>query len=801
MWHDLRFGWRTLWRNPLLTFAALITLGLGVGGNTALFSVVFKTLLEPLPFPAPEHLIMIWETDSRRGMNQNVVAMANFLDWRSRATSVTGMAVAASQSATLNGEHPEVVPSLRVSPEWLTTLGVNPILGRSFIEADSKPGAPAVIVLGESLWRRKFGGDTRIIGKSIQVDDTPHQVIGVINEPFAGLNHKAEVWQAQRIDPARDYRQSGRSFRVIARLRDGVTISQAQAELNGIAMRLQQEHPKFNAGWGASAVPLSEQFAAPLRGSLWIIFGAGLAVLLIACVNVANLLLARSAGRRRELAVRASLGAGRARLVRQLLVESVLLGTLGGLFGLLVAIWAIDGLKTLLPPATPRLETIHLQMEVVLFALAMALATGLLAGAGPAVLHAGANLTGGMREGAAGSGSGKSGRRLRNALVILETALTVVLLAGAVVFTQSLLNLRAVPAGFDPKNVLTLNVSTGGEQYRQPAAQLAYFEEAVRRAARVPGVESASAITFLPFSGPGSATSYRVTGLPEPEAGTAPVTDVRIILSGYMDTMRIPLRAGRFFQSEDFRLGGPARLLVNETLARQSFPGENPIGRSLNVAIGNSNPGEIVGVVADTRHSSLTAPVRPMVYYPYTQLAFGFMTLVVRARGDVQVIQAPVEAAVRTVDPARPVTNVRTMETYLERTLQQNRAQSWLLGSFSGLALLLTVVGVGGVLMLTVSQSVRELGIRLALGAQPVSLLTQVVGQGLALVATGIAIGVAGALALAAQVQTQIHGVSSRDPGTIAAVAVTLLAAGALAALFPAWRATRVDPAVVLRQD
>lgn len=786
-----------------MTFAALVTLGLGVGGNTALFSVIYKTLLEPLPFERPDRLVMLWEHNLARNNPQNVVSLGNYLDWQQRSKTLESMAAALNASFELGGDTPEVVKGQRVTGGWFETLRVRPIKGRVFVEDDGKPNAEPAAVISRTIWERRFGSDPAIAGKQIRFDGLGYTVVGVVDSPFASLGADAEIWAAMRVDPSADNRR-GRNFRVVARMADGVTLEAARAEMKSIAAQLEQEHMGMNAKWSANVVALDEQFAGPLKNGLLVLFGAGMAVLVIACVNVANLLMARAAARKREMAVRASLGAGRWRLARQLLVESLLLGALGGAVGLGIATWSIEGLKVLLPENFPRLASVGLQGPVLAFAMLCALGTGVLVGLGAALVEGGRDLAMGLRQGTAGSGTERRALVFRNVLVVAETALTLALLAAAGWFTQSLLHLQSVPTGFDPRNVLTMSVQTEGEQYRDPVKQLAYFEETVRRLNAVPGVESASAITFLPFSGPGSATRFYPIDRPEPAPGMAPTCDVRMLLPGFPKTMRIPVVAGRDFTGEDFAVKGPLRFLINETLARTIYGKENPIGRMLHVNMGQTpetTRGQIIGVLGDIRSASLIDPVRPMVYYPYVRMPFGGMTMVARAKTDVRSIHGAAEAAVRSVDPGRPLRTVRTMEEYLRRATQQPRAQSWLLGSFSGLTLLLTVVGVGGVLMLSVTQNLRELGIRLALGAQPRALLARVVWQGLALIAVGSLIGLAITAIAGRFAATLLHGITPTDPGTLGTAIAVLVCAGAVASLIPAIRAMRVDPMRVLREE
>ena len=805
---DLRYAIRTLRRTPGFTAAALACLALGIGANTAIFSVINGVLLRPLPFRDPDALVMVWEQDPQRGVDRNVVSPANYLDWRAQSSVFSDIAVYVDWRANLTGiEEPVEVPTGIATASFFDVLGVPAALGRVFSGDEDVPNGPGVVVLSHRLWQRQFGGRETAIGQRLNLNGRPYTVIGVMPDSFGMEGSKTELWVPMGLDPALDYRtRTGRYLTGIARLRPGVTPARAQSELGAIARRLEAEHPTFNAGWGVNVVPMSEQVVGGVRQSLVVLGGVVAFVLLIACANVANLLLARSAARSREIAVRSALGAGRKRVVRQLLTESVVLAVAGGAIGVLLATFAIQAVRTLAPHSIPRVGAIAIDAPTLAFTAIIGIVTGLLFGLVPA-LHAGrGDLQSVLREGSRGS---TAAGRARGALIVSQVALSLVLLIGAGLMIRSFVKLQSVDPGFDPNGVLTARVQLSGERFRASGAATAFFAQLLERVERLQGVSSVGAINWLPFVGSGSATSYWIAGRPVPPPTEEFVADVRAVDTSYFRTMRIAVRRGVAF---DRRASSetPKQVVVNEAFVRVHFPNADPIGEHVLMPWGDTLRGEIVGVVADTKHAGLDSLARPMIYWAMKQFPTNFMTLVVRAecaerRGgaacDPMRLGPAITRELRALDPNQPLADVKPLDAYLGQSVAQRRFSMTMLAVFSAAALVLAALGIYGVLAYSVAQRTREIGVRMALGARDTAVASMIVREAFGVVGAGLALGAVAALALTRVLSGLLYDVSPTDPVTFVGVAAVLGAVALAASYLPARRAARVDPIVALRQE
>jgi putative ABC transport system permease protein len=805
MLKDFALALRQLRLNPGFAVIAILVIALGIGANTAIFSVVDAVILKPLPYADPDRLVMLWETRPDHGWGNNVVSAGNYLDWKARNRSFDAMSAILFQSRTLTGAgEPERVRVQIVGEEFLPMLGIRIAQGRSFTSEECKPGAPQTAILSDGLWRRKYSGDPSIVGKTIRLNSEAVTVTGIAPPGILSLGDRPpDLWLALRMRGVSDdgTRASGRNFQVLARLKPGVTIAQADAEMKALAKQLEQEYNQFNANWSAKAVALTSEMYGKVQTSLYVLLGAVVLILLIACANVANLLLTRAAGREREMAIRASLGAGRGRLVRQMLIESLTLAVVGGVLGVVLAYGFVEVLKLFGPPEVRRLDQAGLNGMVLLFTVGLTILTGLVLGLAPALLAARRSLGLAVREGGRGTSAGTRTNRLRDAFTVAELALSLMLLIGAGLLVRSFARLTAVEPGFRTDHVLTMNVSLPGARYADPK-DVQFFAELGRRIRALPGVANASTITFLPFKGMGSGTYFWRAEREKPAPGQEPVTDVRMVQAQYFETMNIPLRRGRTFAEADIDPKAPMRFVVNEALARQMFPNEDAVGRKLVVLMKNENPpGEIVGVVGDIKHGSLMDKVRPMVYYPQSHLSFSFGSVVVQTRIEPLSLAQPVTDVIRKMDPELPVSDVGTMQRWVDESLSRTKFQTGLLAIFAGLALILAVLGIYGVMSYGVAQRTHEIGVRMALGAQQGQVARMILSRGLILTVSGLALGVAGAAALGRYLETLLFEIKPADPLTLAAVTGILLVVAIAAAYIPARRAAKVDPMVALRYE
>ena len=805
---DLKFGARTLLKSRGFALVAVLTLAVGIGANTAIFSVVEAVLLRALPYRDADRLVVLWENNLRRNRPHNVVNPGNLLDWREQASSFEGVAGFADQRFNLTGAgEPEEVAGQAATSNLFQVLGAQAALGRTLLPGDETAGQ-SVVVISHGLWQRSFGGARDVIGKTLMLDGEGATVVGVMPPDFKwfvkenSLSGKpADVWVALALPEQLRVGRRGRYLSAVARMKPGVTVEQARGEMDTVAARLEAQYPEVDQGWGASVVPLREQLAGEIRPALLVILGAVGFVLLIACVNVANLLMARSAGRRKELSLRAALGAGRLRIVRQLLTESMLLAVVGGATGLLLAHWGVGALVALSPPNLLGEGQVGVNLTVLAFTLAVSLLTGVAFGVAPALEASRLNLSESLKESARGNvGVGRAGR-VRAALVVAEVGLALVLLVGAGLMVRSFLRLQSVHPGFDASNLLTMRVMLPQTKYPEDGRKVEFFRRAAERLRALPGVQSASAVSALPFADLGAATSFTVVGRPAPPVGERWGTDVRVADENYFRTMNIPVVAGRTFTEQE-AVEDRKVAVVNEAMVRKYFPGEDPLGKRILVNMSTQPvPTEIVGVVGDARYDKLDGELRPMVYWTPPQLTYPSMTLVVRTSGDPAALAPSAVREIQAVDREQPVSDVRTMESWVADSTARTRFGTLLLGAFACVALLLAAVGVYGVISYSVAQRRNEIGIRMALGARAGDVLRLVIGQGMRLVLLGVALGVVGALALTRLMSGLLYGVTANDPATFAANALLLAAVSLLACYVPARRATRVDPLTALRRE
>lgn len=801
---DLRFALRSFLRAPRFTVPAIVALALGIGATSAIFSVVRGVLLEPLPYEAPERVVSIWEANAARNRSRNVIGPANFVAWgeRSRSFEHLGMVGPARLSMMLDGQ-PYEITGMSVSSEALAALGVQPIVGRLYDATEDLQGNDAVLVLDYDFWQARFGGRHDAIGASIDANGRQRTIIGVMPPRFTIEGQEADFYAPYgwTIEGLRAAMGRGSSH-AVARLRDGVTVAQAADEMRTIAAQLEQEEPRRNAGWTVAIVPIQELTVETIRPALLVLVGAVGLVLLIACVNVANLLLARSTVRQRELGLRTALGAGRARLLRQMLTESLLLATAGGLAGLGLAFLFHRGLLALVAGRVPvpRLDQVTLDAPVVAFTMLIALGTGLVFGLVPALVATG-SAADAMREGGR-HGAGPRTRRALASLVVAEVAVSLVLLVGAGLLVRSFMRLQAIDPGFRAEGVLTARLSLPRSRYPDGADAARFFDEAIAGVAALPGVERAAAISFLPMTGPGMGTSFYRLDQPRPADGEQPVTDVRPVTPDFFLTMGIPLLAGRDFNAAD-GAEAPQVAVISETLARRTFGGEDPLGRRLHVNIGSDDgmQVEVIGVVGDVKLASLDAETRPAVYVPLPQLSIGMATMVARTSLDPMSLASGLTGLVRRLDPQLPVADLRPMHEVVDATLARARAVSTLLAAFGLIALLLAAVGVYGVMAYSVSQRTREIGVRLALGATAASVFRLVLGRALTLVAIGVGVGLIVAAGATQVLGSLLFDTTPLDAVTFAVTAGVLIAVAALASYVPARRGMRISPTDALRAE
>lgn len=799
---DIRHGVRTLVRTPIFTISSVLVLALGIGATTAVFGLVNALLFSPLPYPDAERLTVIWEHNLPRNRPRNVVNTGNFLTWRERSTLFEEMAIFTTTSVNLTGSgDPERLDAMNVSANFLRLLGARPVIGRLFDADEDQPDRPRTALISEGLWRRRFGAQTDVIGRTLMLSDRPTTIVGVLPTSFEVLGMPSDVWRPFTLNPAsREFQ--GRGNYALGLLKPGVTRDQAQEEMKAIAAGLTREQPVFDAGWSVNLVPLREQLTGDLRPALLTLFAAVAAVLLIACANLMSLLLARATARHHELALRAALGAGAGRLVLQLFTETMLLVVTGGMLGLLVARWLQElFVRTAAAQSPiPLLGQVRMDGVVVAFAIGATSLTALLCGLLPALTARRTSLTTTLREGGRGISSGGHAR-VRAVLVAAEVAAAVVLLANAGMLVRSFAKLQQVDPGFNPAQVLTLRVGRSAQTPEATSRAVQFHETAIERLSHLPGVRSAAGTAFVPLAGQGSGTSYWLDDRPQPAAADRPAADIRPVTSRYFQTVGIPLLLGRDIADGD-QHDRPLVAVVNETFVRQYYAGESPLGKRLTYSWGEPVRGvEIVGVVGDVKLVTLDGQVRATIYLPNQQIQMTSLAYMLRTSVDPTSVASAAIAAIRELDPNQPIADVRSLDEVVSRSLSRPRITSTAITSFALMALLLAIIGVYGVVAYGVSQRLPEFGVRLALGAQPGAVVRLVLRQGMTVVAIGVAVGVAIAVPLSTVLRSQLFGVEPGDPVALAVTAVTLIAVAAIACYVPARRGSIVDPMQTLRAE
>jgi predicted permease len=811
LWQDLRYGARMLLKNPGFTLIAVITLALGIGANTAIFSVVNAVLLNPLPYAEPERLTMVWTKLEKIGLKQNWVSEPEVLDFRQQSKLFEGFGVINGGSLRMTGSgEPEQLNGAQISTNLFSLLGVRMQIGRDFDTDEERPGAIRVAILSHGLWQRRFGGEQGVIGSTVYINGRTTTIVGVLPPHFtlllpaeAHVPANLDIWIPYAVDYARQNRYS-HGITVIGRLKHGVTVAQAQAEMDAIAAMLDSLYYQ-SIGFAVNVVSMHGDIVKRTRPALLVLLGAVGFVLLIACANIANLLLARAAAREKEIAVRAALGAGRRRVVQQLLTESVLLSLPGGFCGMLLAMWGVDLLLRLSPPDLPRVEEVSVNGWVLLFTLSLAVLTGILFGLVPALRSSKPDLTKSLKEGGRSVAGGAS-RRLRNAIVVGEIALSLVLLIGAGLVMRSFWRLMKVDPGFDPHHVLAMSLSLPGSKYTDGPASENFYRQLIEKVNAVPGVESAAAISHLPLSQTYNSDTMTFEGVTaNAERGNLASFEVdqRIVTPDYFKVMKTLLLAGRFFTPQD-GAGRPRVIIIDETLAHRLWPNTSPLGKRMTSGYFPEKPEvwfEIVGVVKHIRHHRLDADVREQVYFPHAQRQARGMTLVIRTASDPVRLVSAVRQALRSLDPDQPVYQIRTMEGLVANALAPARFTLLLLTIFAGVAGLLAIVGIYSVMAYMVTQRTHEIGIRMALGAQARDMLMLVIRQGMALTVIGVALGLVGSFGLQRVMKGLLYGVSATDPATFVVISLLLAGAALLACYIPARRATKVDPLVALRYE
>ncbi|MBV8856407.1 MAG: ABC transporter permease [Acidobacteria bacterium] len=809
---DVRYGLRLLWQKPGFTAVAVLTLALGIGANTAVFSLVSAVLVRPLKYREAERLVTVWEDGTAAGFPRDVLAVGNYADWRAQNKVFQDMAAIDQRTFDLTGEggEPEKILGLAVTSNFFPLLGAEAARGRVLLPEEDRPGAARVAVLSQGLWQRRYGGEPAMVGREVVLNGEPYTVVGVMPADFQFAYPNVELWTPAAFTPEQLADHGNHYLEVVARLKPGVTNEQAKADLDTVAHGIAEAHPNEASGLSAALVPLREYLSGEVRRPLLLLLAAVALVLLIACANVAGVLLSRAAARRREIAVRAALGASRLRIVRQLMTESALLSAAGGLLGTLLAVWTFAFLGQLVPAGMRASAEPRLDSAVLGFTLLVSLAASVAFGLAPALQASKTDLGDALKQAGGRSGAG-AGRRLRGAFVVAEVALALVLLVGAGLVVRTLYNLRGQYAGLKPESVLTLRTQLAENRYREPARRAAFYEGVLERVKHLPGVVAAGYTTAVPLTRKGGANGLSVEGKDNgPNSNWN--ANHRQVSPDYFRALGLAVREGRGFGDQD-DAGSLPVAVINETMARSFWPGESALGRRFKVGLPDSPQPwlTVVGVVEDVRQMASDEPVKAEMYVPYKQAApywqastyasFAPRDLVVRTSVEPTSIVPAVRGAVREVDPYQPVFGVRTLEEVLGRDTAQRRVGMILLASFAGLALLLAALGIYGVLSFFVVQHTPEIGVRMALGASPGDMLRMVVGRGMKLALAGVGLGLAAALALTRLIESQLFGVSATDPLTFAGLALVLAAVALLACLVPARRATKVDPMVALRYE
>jgi putative ABC transport system permease protein len=818
LWQDVRFGARMLLKNPGISFVVILALALGIGANTAIFSVVNAVLLRPLPYDEADRLVSLAE--SSKTMAEFSISFPNFTDWRNQNHVFEKIGVYNRNSYNLTGGgDPERILTCQASADLFSALRVQAAIGRVFTVDEDKPGAIPVVVLSYGLWQRRFGGQSSILNQQLTFNNKSFTVIGVMPQGFQ-YPSRVEMWVPLGQltgDPNWQQRANHNGLIAVARLKPGVTLAQAKTDLDAIAANLEKQYPDSNAGNGIRIQPLLEVFVSGARPTLWVLFAAVGFVLLIACANIANLLLARAGARQKEMAIRAAMGAGRWRIARQLLTESVLLALVGGTLGLLVARWGIELILYISPNAIPRAREINLDWRVLAFTLSVAFGTGILFGLVPALQAGVVDVHGTLKE----TGRGTSQRHwLRSSLVVVEVATTLVLLIGAGLMVRSFYGLQKVDPGFSYEHLTSFTISLPPKKYPTVNERGQFFSSLLHNISGLPGVDSAAAASGLPLGNNGWQTSFLVDGKPVPPRGQTPMMEACLVTADYFSTMNIPLLRGRYFDEHDDRswiagrdlsklnegekdVAGANVIVIDEEFAHRYWPGEDAVGKRIRFGTDQGAPLlTVIGVVGRVRMEGLSQDSkRVQGYFAFAQMPFTGMTVIAKAAGDPNQLIAAMRRQVKAVDPDQPIYNIRTMNEIRSDSVAPERLNLTLLSIFAGIALVLAVVGIYGVMSYSVTQRTHEIGIRMAIGAQPRDVFRMVIGQGMMLTLVGIACGLAGAFGLTRLMSTMLFGVEPTDPATFAVIAVLLTVVALIACYIPSRRATKVDPVVSLRYE
>jgi putative ABC transport system permease protein len=802
IFQDLRFGVRMLFSKPGFTITVVLALAIGIGANTAIFSVVNAILLRPLPYKHFDRITMIWMDNPKLGVREDWHSYPNYVDYKEQNQVFEDMAAFNNRSFNLTGAG----DPLRVVGVWSTAslfsvLGVDAAVGRTFTEEEEEPGKDLVVVLSHGLWQSRFGGDPSVIGRSISLNGVNRTVLGVMPASFAFPQKNTEFWVPLAVTPERRRARFFISLKAVGRLKPGVTLAQAQADMGAIAKRIDEQY--FQSNYGINLVLLYDQQTHSVKPALLVLLGAVGFVLLIACANVANLLLARGAMREKEIAIRLALGARRSRIVRQLLTESVLLGMVGGGVGLLLSIWGLSALVRLAPADVPRLDQTSIDGRVLGFTLAISLLTGLIFGLVPALQASKPDINESLKDSGRGSTGGAGGVRVRNLLVVSEIALSLILLVGAGLLIRSFIRLQQFDLGFNPDRLITMRVQLPGTKYPEAKQISGFYQQLLDRIATIPGVQSAGAISTIFLSDTPNSTNFTVEGRPVPTGAEAIEVPFDAVSANYFRVMGIPLLRGREFDDRDVAEAQPVAI-INDTFAQRFFPGEDPIGKRY--VYGQPGPDNnrwitIVGVVGDMRRTGFDRPVRPETFLPESQDPDSGLTIVARTSGDPAILSGALRSEVWALDREQPVYDIKTMDQILAEMLSQRRFNTLLLAIFASVALLLAALGIYGVMSYSVTQRTHEIGIRMAMGAETPDVLSLVVKNGLVLASGGIAVGLAASFALTRVMSSLLYGVSATDPVTFIAIPAVLAGVALAACLAPARRATKMDPMVALRYE
>ncbi len=801
-WQDFRFGLRLLVKQPGFTIVALIALGLGIGATSAIFSIVNSVILQPLPYNEPSRLITIWE--DHRGLGgpaSEYTSPTGFEDWRDQTRSFSHVAAYSGWSPTLSGrEAPDQLVGAAVSHDIFSVLDVKPRFGRAFRSEDDRRGSENVAVISYELWQRKFQGDTQAVGRSIILNGESYTLIGVMPQGFKfPVIEDAEIWRTIQPGLGEGCLRGCLVLRVLAKLKSGISIEAARDELTALARRIEKEFPETNSKIGFSLIPLHDFLIGDVRTPMLVMFGAILLVLLIVCVNVANLMLARSAARNRELAIRTALGAGRGRIIRQLLIESMSLALIGGLIGLLISIWLVDLMAGLSPEGLPRAGEIRVDFWVFIFTAGIAILSGVVSGFAPIIRISQIDLNNSLKESGTGTQASGKSRRILNFLVAAEIAISLLLLIGAGLLLKSFIKLKSVDTGFIPQRVLTMNVLFPPARYPERADIKSVTDRVIEGIGTIPGVEAAGAVSSLPLGGSNTDASFFVEGRPAPPPNREPVAWYSLVSPDYFKSMGMRVIRGRPIQATDLE-NSPAVVVINETMANRYFPNEDPLGRR----IGNGRPDgwrTIIGIAADVKHFGINQDARPSMFLPLSQVPGRRLFLTVRSTTDPTSIVPAVRRILASIDPHLAPANLSTMEEIASESLSLQRFTLLLIGVFASLALILAAAGIYGVMSYAVTQRTREIGIRMALGAQSQSIIKMIISQGMLVALFGVIFGLAGAFGLTWLMSGLLFEVSEIDPVTFGAVSLLMLIIAFLACLIPARRAAVVDPLITLRYE